>query len=196
LRRTYAVGLAIASFVLGVLLTLGLQWGTSGGASLPPAPSVAAPNPSHSTLGLPDPERTPGAINPAATQDNLATTVCMSGWAATVRPPSSYTSALKMVQIVEYGYADRDPSHYQEDHLVPLELGGAGRDVRNLWPQPNETVLQDGSTVGSEDKDVLENALHAEVCDGSLSLAEAQLMIARDWVSAWRALGDGGVSDG
>jgi hypothetical protein len=27
---------------------------------------------------------------------------------------------LKLVQIVEYGYADRSPSHYQEDHLVPV----------------------------------------------------------------------------
>ncbi len=39
---------------------------------------------------------------------------------------------------IEYGYADRNPAHYQEDHLVPLELGGAPRDPRNLWPQPND----------------------------------------------------------
>ncbi len=147
------------------------------------SPSISA----RSRVGLPDPAITPGAINPAATQDNLATTVCMPGWAATVRPPTAH-AALKAAQILQYGYADRTSSHYREDYLVPLELGGAGRDVRNLWPQPNETTLPDGSIIGSKEKDELESALLAEVCDGSLSLADAQLMIEHDWIAAWESL--------
>lgn len=141
-------------------------------------------------VGLPDHGRTPGAINGSATQDNLAATVCKSGWATSVRPPSAYTGALKLVQIVEYGYADRNPSHYQEDHLVPLELGGAPRDPRNLWPQPNSVTLPDGTTIGSKEKDDLEDELHREVCAGMMPLDEAQRAMARDWIAAWIAAGN------
>lgn len=124
-----------------------------------------------------------------ATQANLAETVCSPGWAASVRPPSVYTSALKFAQIIEYGYADRDPKHYQEDHLVPLELGGAPRDPRNLWPEPNEIELPDGSVISSTEKDDLEDELHRRVCDGEMPLADAQRLIAGNWIDAWMSMG-------
>lgn len=171
-----------------------LQWLTAAGAPVPiaafsPGGSATPGVSGASRVGLPDPARTPGAINAAARQDNLDTTVCLSGWAKSVRPPSAYTSALKLAQILEYGYADRTPSHYQEDHLVPLELGGAPRDPRNLWPQPNEVTLGDGTAVGSKEKDDLEDVLHARVCDGSMTLADAQRAMASDWIAAWLAAG-------
>ena len=173
---------------------IGVQWLTAAGAPVPsdPGTTIASTQPNASNehaIGLPNPDRTPGAINPAATQDNLATTVCKSGWATSVRPPAAYTSALKLAQIVEYGYADKDPRHYQEDHLVPLELGGAPRDRRNLWPEPNTITLADGTSIGSKEKDALEDALHNEVCAGSVLLADAQRRIARDWIAAWEAAG-------
>lgn len=52
------------------------------------------------------------------------------------RPSASYTTALKVLQLEDLGYADQNPTHYQEDHLVSLSLGGAPKDPRNLWPQP------------------------------------------------------------
>jgi hypothetical protein len=151
--------------------------------------SVAAPSPARTPVGLPDPKRTPGSINPNVTEDNMATTICKSGWTATVRPPSAYTSALKLVQIVEYGYSDRSPSRYQEDHLVPLEIGGAPRDPANLWPEPNDIVLPDGTEVGSDAKDNLENYLHRQVCAGTTPLGDAQRLIAGDWIAAWIEIG-------
>src|SRR5216683_2609243 len=30
---------------------------------------------------------------------------------------------------------NKTPAHYEEDHLVSLELGGHPRDPRNLWPE-------------------------------------------------------------
>jgi len=173
------------------------QWLAGPRAAVPSAPpsSGTAPtsNPSVTasriTVGLPNPKLTPGAINPNVTQANTATTICKSGWTATVRPPRAYTSALKLVQIVEYGYSDRSPSDYEEDHLVPLELGGAPRDPRNLWPEPNAIVLPDGTSVGSAAKDHLENYLNAAVCDGTLSLDDAQRSIAGDWITAWLSAG-------
>jgi hypothetical protein len=149
----------------------------------------AMPSSTRTPVGLPDPKRTPGSINPNVTDANLRTTICMAGWTAKIRPPSAYTSALKLVQIVEYGYADRSTSHYQEDHLVPLELGGAPRDPANLWPEPNVIFLPDGTQTGSGAKDHLEDFLHHAVCAGSMPLGDAQRLIAGDWIAAWKAAG-------
>jgi hypothetical protein len=112
-------------------------------------PGAASASPTIARTGLPNPRITPGAINPNVTADTLADTICMSGWTATIRPPSAYTGAIKRAQIIEYGYTDREPKHYQEDHLVPLELGGAPRDPRNLWPQPLVATLADGTAIGA-----------------------------------------------
>jgi hypothetical protein len=185
--------IAVVAVVIALGLAVAIRSLTGGGVAIPtesPDPGAAStPSPSPSIVGLPRHDLTPGAINPAATQDNLATTVCKSGWATSVRPPSAYTSALKLVQIIEYDYTDKSPSHYQEDHLVPLELGGAPRDRRNLWPEPNTITLADGTSIGSKEKDDLEDYLHDQVCGGSMSLQQAQLAIARDWVAAWQAAG-------
>lgn len=132
---------------------------------------------------LPDARRTPGAADPRVTPENIHQTVCVPGYPATVRPPSSYTSKLKREQISLWGLADADPDDYEEDHLVSIELGGAPRDPRNLWPQ-----RWDGC--GAHRKDVLENKLHRLVCEGVLGLREAQRAIASDWVSAYRTYVD------
>jgi hypothetical protein len=80
---------------------------------------------------LPDAACTPGAIDPAVTQADIGRTICRSGYTETVRPPESITEAEKRASLRAYG--DRRPLHYYEyDHLVPLELGGARNDARNL----------------------------------------------------------------
>jgi hypothetical protein len=107
---------------------------------------------------------TPGALNPDVTQATTRTTICVRGWTKTVRPPVDYTNALKVKQMRQYGEAG-DPSDYQEDHLISLELGGAPTDPRNLWPEPYPRA----SAV-----DQIENDLNAKVCSGDLSLADAQ----------------------
>lgn len=195
-RRTlWAV---LGGIVLGIAIALVAvaAWLPGPRAALPIAPNspaasdfASASATPRSPVGLPDPKRTPGSINPNVTSDDLATTICKSGWTATVRPPSAYTGALKLAQIVEYGYTDRTPSHYQEDHLVPLELGGAPRDPANLWPEPNDILLPDGTAVGSDAKDHLENYLNRAVCGGTMSLADAQRLIAGDWIAAWTDAG-------
>ncbi len=48
---------------------------------------------------LPDPAKTPGALNPEVTQATIGTTICVRGWTQTVRPPQAYTLALKRQQI-------------------------------------------------------------------------------------------------
>lgn len=130
---------------------------------------------------LPDAIATPGAINPAVTQDNIATTICVRGWTKTIRPPASYTNKLKTGQLAAGAYASPQPRRtFEEDHLVSLELGGHPTDPRNLWPQP-----WDG-TYGAHAKDRLENFLHRAVCAGRIPLAEAQAAVASDWIAAYQ----------
>jgi hypothetical protein len=80
------------------------------------------------TRTWPDKFMTPGATNPGVTQANIRRTICKAGWTKTIRPPSSYTTALKLQQIVEYGYRDRKSGSYEEDHLISLQLGGHPQD--------------------------------------------------------------------
>lgn len=139
--------------------------------------------------GLPSRTLTPGATNPVVTQATIHRTICVSGWTSRVRPPSSYTTALKQSQLVTYGYANRSLSRYEEDHLIPLELGGSPSSPRNLWPEPHYVRLSDGTLVGSYVKDGFENYLRRAVCAGRLPLATARYEIARNWVYYWKRAG-------
>jgi hypothetical protein len=111
-----------------------------------------------------DPVRTPGVLNPDVTQATIGTTICVQGWTRTIRPPTEYTSALKLRQMRTYRETG-PPSAFQEDHLISLELGGHPTDPRNLWPEPYPRAAQ---------VDTIENELNAQVCGGSLTLAQAQ----------------------
>lgn len=123
---------------------------------------------------LPDPICTPGAINPGVTVINLDKTICLAGWTATVRPPVSYTNPLKAEQMKAYGFTDSISDH-EEDHLIPLSIGGHPTDPKNLWPQPD---------AAPNPKDAVENKLHDKVCSGEMPLADAQQRIASDWQTA------------
>ncbi|NEM90810.1 hypothetical protein [Galbitalea soli] len=131
---------------------------------------------------LPNSARTPGERNPAVTQATIGSTICVSGWTATVRPPSSVTTAIKVQQLAS-GYAfhgDTSTSDYEEDHLISLELGGSPSSVANLWPEPY------AAREGARAKDALENRLHVLVCETRVSLLTAQKAIADNWWDAYR----------
>lgn len=140
---------------------------------------------------LPDHRRTPGAVNAAVTQASIRATICRTGYTSSIRPPSSYTTSLK-VQQLDSGYAfrgDRSTRDYEEDHLIALELGGAPSNPRNLWPEPYAT------TSGARIKDLVENELHDLVCTGRLPLRVAQRAIATNWWRAYQRYGGRGVPD-
>lgn len=65
---------------------------------------------------------------------------------------------------------------------MSLELGGSPTDPRNLWPEPHHVM----GGWGSYAKDRLENEFNQMVCRGKLPLADAQSMIAHDWIAAYR----------
>jgi hypothetical protein len=134
----------------------------------------------------PDRTRTPGATNPAVTQENIYENICNPNWSTRfIRPPVHYTNQLKLEQIREYGDTDGNPRDYEEDHLIPLELGGDPEDPRNLWPEPYDTSIPDG---GAKSKDRVESFLHKQVCSGSIALRYAQTEIATDWYRVYQSL--------
>lgn len=125
---------------------------------------------------LPDPNCTPGVINSNITQANSTTTICTAGFTKTIRPAASYTDNLKREQIKEYGYTDTNPHDYEEDHLISLELGGNPSDPKNLWPEPHASL---------NEKDKVENYLHKQICDGTITLAQAQQKITQNWYAVY-----------
>ncbi|WIX98348.1 hypothetical protein QRX60_30310 [Amycolatopsis mongoliensis] len=140
---------------------------------------------SQADLPLPDPVCTPGARNPDVTQATIGSTICVSGWTATIRPSTSYTNALKQQGIIDYGYSDTNMSDYEEDHFLPLELGGAPKDPKNLWPEPH------AGDENAYSKDSVENAVKKAVCAGQATLADAQDAMLADWTTAKSVLGIG-----
>jgi len=130
---------------------------------------------------LPDANLTPGTIDPYVTPQNLHSTVCVKGYTASVRPDKRVTNRLKREQIRQYRYADTNPQNYEQDHLIPLSIGGSPSDPQNLWPQPRKGEW------GAEQKNDLEFVVYKLVCQGKLPLAEAQQRIARNWIEAYQA---------
>jgi hypothetical protein len=116
---------------------------------------------------LPRKTVTPGAYNASVRQQTIEKTICRRGWTATIRPPVDFTNALKLQQMQLYGETG-SPSTYEEDHFIPLELGGAPRNPRNLWPEPRAQ---------SRRSDPLETTLKRKVCRGVITLAKARAAI-------------------
>ncbi|MDE3083393.1 MAG: hypothetical protein KGJ39_08255 [Acidobacteriota bacterium] len=140
-------------------------------------PAGAARNP-----GLPNPRLTPGATNPAVRPATIHSTICVPGYSTSIRPSESYTERLKFSQL-DSGYnlgGDTRASHYEEDHLIPLEVGGNPTSVKNLWPEPRDVAW------GAAKKDALENRLHALVCSGAVPLATAQRVFATNWIVGYQ----------
>jgi hypothetical protein len=176
-KNSYPFFVAIVVFIL--FLRLIHTWSTSPHPTRPSGFAVSG----EARLGppdiYPDPTRTPGAADPDITQENIQQTICNPRWSTkSIRPPESYTHELKVEQIRDYGYSDGQLKDYEEDHLIPLEVGGNPTDPRNLWPEPYDTSIPEG---GAHFKDKVENYLHDQVCSGAMPLDEAQREIADDW---------------
>lgn len=175
---------------LGGRLARSLPVAALAAAALIAVPAGASAAPAHpdstcstAYLPLPDPACTPGALNPDVTQSTIDSTICVSGWTDTIRPPTSYTNPLKEQGIIDYGYSDTNMSDYEEDHFLPLELGGDPTAPENLWPEPH-----DGDE-NSYSKDTVENAVKKAVCDGTVTLDAAQQAMLTNWTTAEQVLG-------
>lgn len=131
---------------------------------------------------MPDLTCSPGLADPRVTQANISSTICKSGYTATVRPPTSYTNRLKRLLMIAYGDVNDAGallplSDFEMDHIISLEIGGHPTDVRNFYPEHGL----------HNDKDKLENRMNDHVCALQISLIDAQTEISTDWVSLYIA---------
>jgi hypothetical protein len=122
-------------------------------------------------LTLPNASITPGAV---ASSDPAV--VCVRGYSRTVRPTYDYAWRRFRVSVFRaYGISHEQWKDFVLDHDVPLSLGGAPEDLRNVWPEPK---------VEAKRKDEVEDALLAAVCyRHTLTLAAAQAAIVRNWTA-------------
>lgn len=163
-----------ALLIAGALAAVGhYREGTIGKVS-GASPSVGC----HEHHGLPDPRCTPGAIRVGVS----LTRICAYDYSRSVRPPEGYTEPLKLRQMRAYGLPG-SPREYEEDHLIPLSIGGAPRDPANLWPEPRN------GPNNAEEKDQLETWLARMACTRRIPLARLQQEMARDWIALYRAAG-------
>jgi hypothetical protein len=93
---------------------------------------------------------------------------------AFVSPPPRRTQ-----QLAEEGIFGR-MREFEEDHLIPISVGGNPHDERNLWQEPRFGFWN------AEKKDQLEDVMHRRVCDGSISLRAAQDAFRGNWTAAYR----------
>jgi hypothetical protein len=120
----------------------------------------------------PNPQLTPGATRPVTLAQ-----LCKPGAAKAAR---NVPESEKLAVYREYGMHAAHtgycagPNGCEIDHLISLELGGSN-DIKNLWPQP-----YDGA-INAHMKDKVENATHAAICSGKMTLQDAQHAIATDW---------------
>ena len=152
-----------------------------GGCTTVQGPNESAPRdgpPAAFTARSPF-EEPPGALSTGVHQTNIATTICVAGWTATVRPPTSYTQAIKRTMLARVGAPIAEAEQYELDHFVPLALGGNPTSLDNLWLQrwlgPWNARI----------KDRLERKLQVLVCDGKVTLARARNAIRQGWKAAY-----------
>lgn len=119
---------------------------------------------------LPDNYKTPGA----ATKANMKQ-ICAADYAGSVKPVAGWqrTEALS-----RYGLRPESFSG-DLDHLIPVALGGSN-DPDNLFPfHPQNELTLDA-------KNRLADKLRQMVCDGKMSLKDAQDAFKKDWTKAYR----------
>jgi hypothetical protein len=130
-------------------------------------------------VALLPPSETPGAIDPAISQANIDDTICLPGYARSARPSYAITGPLKR-RMMDAQHPGEAMADYELDHLIPISIGGAPLDKRDLWLQPRQGQANAG------DKNVLAYVLWRLVCTHQVPLQTAQHDISHDWTRAYQ----------
>jgi hypothetical protein len=165
----------------------------SGLAQCATLKSSPTPSPTLSPLSSPSPAGSPSAdacvidgqrycaLNPAVTQATIRSTICLAGWTGTIRPPTPLTDHLKVQQLAALNYPDQNVADYEEDHRMPLTLGGNPTDPANLAPELR--VHAGGSAEVKDHEEASLGTSTGPVCHGTMTLADAQAKLVSDWLS-------------
>jgi hypothetical protein len=135
-------------------------------------PAVTIPGPQVPiAFGDPAADRAPVPGSVTVPEPTMAQ-LCTGGYVKKTTPSAAVTNPIKASLLAESSFADRDPSHYVLDQLIPIELGGAPTDARNLW-------LQTEAMAAVKERD--ERRLRTELCAGRITLAAAQTQMVTNW---------------
>jgi hypothetical protein len=146
--------------------------------ALPPQQTCTTPT--RNGFPVPDPNCTPGAINPTLTIEVLRdpgfTTRCTRD-AATQEEEK--TTTYDWYNLPHPSRNSGETQICELDHLISLKIGG-GDTLDNIWPQcgPSGVSLQQRFF---KIKDTVENFLAMQVRGGRMNLIDAQRGIAADW---------------
>ena len=69
-----------------------------------------------------------------------------------------------------------------------IDLIGKALNIRTVYHKVIAGNIANVDTPGFKEKDLVEDYLHNEACDGSLPLAAAQKQIAVDWLAVYQTL--------
>jgi hypothetical protein len=173
----------------GIVVAAGHGWTSSGLDGSVPPPGSCHIRQAADGEPLPDPACTPGAVDGAVTDAEIAATICRKGgYTSSVRPPVSLTEPAKRRLLAAYGIAETQIGRYELDHLIDLAIGGAS-DVRNLWPEPDTFQRFHPDSFVHNDKDVVESYTFHAVCDHKVTVTAVQNAMATDWSTAVATLG-------
>lgn len=140
----------------------------------PHDPQIAGPE-DCTNAQYPDPQFTPGMASTSANVKDL----CTPGYTSTIRNVTEAEAHQVFKNYnIESKFNSPERGDYEVDHFISLELGGTN-DITNLWPEKYEPKP------GARQKDVVETNLHHRVCDGQLTIAEAQDIIKKDWCAEY-----------
>jgi hypothetical protein len=124
-----------------------------------------------------------GMLDERVTQQSIGDTICRSGYADTVAPPFDELMEHKDRLLAARGIGAGDGVAFALDRHVPIVLGGSPDARANLdllpWAGPR----------GERRKARAAVMLKRCVCEGKLSLAQAQATILGNWSAAYSGFG-------
>ncbi|WP_025600170.1 hypothetical protein [Burkholderia sp. WSM2230] len=124
-----------------------------------------------------------GMLDQHVTQQSIGETICRPGYASTVAPPFDELMAHKDRMLAERGIEADDAADFALDRRVPVVLGGSPDAPANLG------LLPWAGRQGERRKARAAVMLKRCVCEGKLSLAEAQAAIVGDWSVVYSGYG-------
>jgi hypothetical protein len=126
--------------------------------------------PAIASAQLPNSYSTPGATTKANAKQ-----ICAADYEQSLKPVAGWQ---KSTALERYGVRS-DSFTGELDHLIPVSLGGS-HDPDNLWPMPSQGEMTPAA------KARLAERLKVMVCDGKMSLKDAQTAFKKDWTKAYK----------
>ncbi|WP_144151281.1 hypothetical protein [Paraburkholderia sp. BCC1885] len=127
--------------------------------------------------------QTAAMLDERVTQQSIADTICRPDYVDAVSPPVDVMMQHKQRLLAERGIGADDSADYALDRRVPVLLGGSPDAPANL------DLLPWAGTSGERRKARFVVHLKHCVCEGKLSLSDAQAAITGNWSAAYAGFG-------